>query len=293
MAAAPRRPPAPTTAAGSDGATRRRPAATGPSARRGPRAAGPARVPVGRGGRGLRRGQDPRRRRADRRHRRAGVPAVRHRRRPRERRRASSPPWPTPSPAAMGFAPDAGDVDAHPVRGGHPARPEGLRLQPPAVLDQPGARGGRQLQRAVLHRQPGHPRLRRLARRRRPTTISRLPGPAHRRRRRHDQPDLRHRRAPADRGPVRLQRQRRRQAGARRPADRRHRRRPADGAVHHRRRDRGLRRCSASSRPSRAAEGEPWGLLFAKDNPLVECADLALAALDRVGQLDDITDASG
>ena len=31
--------------------------------------------------------------------------------------------------------------------------------------------------------------------------------------------------------------------------------------------------------PEEGTEGEPWGMLFAKDNPLVECVDLALAAL--------------
>jgi len=41
--------------------------------------------------------------------------------------------------------------------------------------------------------------------------------------------------------------------------------------------------------PSEGTQGEPWGLLFAKDNPLVECADLALAALDAAGTLDAIT----
>ena len=43
-------------------------------------------------------------------------------------------------------------------------------------------------------------------------------------------------------------------------------------------------RCSASSRPSEGTEGEPWGMLFAKDNPLVECVNLALAALRDVGR---------
>ena len=37
------------------------------------------------------------------------------------------------------------------------------------------------------------------------------------------------------------------------------------------------------------AEGEPWGLLFEKDSPLVECANLALAALTASGTLDAIT----
>ena len=36
-------------------------------------------------------------------------------------------------------------------------------------------------------------------------------------------------------------------------------------------------------------QGESWGLLFSKDSPLVECADLALTALDASGALDDIT----
>lgn len=41
--------------------------------------------------------------------------------------------------------------------------------------------------------------------------------------------------------------------------------------------------------PVDGAEGESWGLLFSKDNPLVECANLALAALSDSGQLDAIT----
>jgi polar amino acid transport system substrate-binding protein len=41
--------------------------------------------------------------------------------------------------------------------------------------------------------------------------------------------------------------------------------------------------------PSAGTQGEPWGLLFAKDNPLVECANLALAALRESGALEEIT----
>ncbi len=41
--------------------------------------------------------------------------------------------------------------------------------------------------------------------------------------------------------------------------------------------------------PSDGTQGEPWGLLFAKDNPLVECANLALAALRESGALEEIT----
>jgi polar amino acid transport system substrate-binding protein len=41
--------------------------------------------------------------------------------------------------------------------------------------------------------------------------------------------------------------------------------------------------------PSEGTQGEPWGLLFAKDNPLVECANLALAALRDSGALEEIT----
>jgi len=36
-------------------------------------------------------------------------------------------------------------------------------------------------------------------------------------------------------------------------------------------------------------DGESWGLLFTKDNPLVECANLALAALTASGQLEALT----
>jgi polar amino acid transport system substrate-binding protein len=41
--------------------------------------------------------------------------------------------------------------------------------------------------------------------------------------------------------------------------------------------------------PSPGTEGEPWGLLFAKDDPLATCANLALSALRRSGALDEIT----
>ena len=40
---------------------------------------------------------------------------------------------------------------------------------------------------------------------------------------------------------------------------------------------------------SAGSEGEPWGLLFEKDDPLVECANLALTALEASGTLDAIT----
>jgi ABC-type amino acid transport substrate-binding protein len=35
--------------------------------------------------------------------------------------------------------------------------------------------------------------------------------------------------------------------------------------------------------------GDAWGLLFVKDNPLVACADMALANLKASGELDTIT----
>lgn len=41
--------------------------------------------------------------------------------------------------------------------------------------------------------------------------------------------------------------------------------------------------------PIDSAEGEPWGLLFEKDNPLVECANYALLNLRQSGELDAIT----
>jgi polar amino acid transport system substrate-binding protein len=41
--------------------------------------------------------------------------------------------------------------------------------------------------------------------------------------------------------------------------------------------------------PADGAEGESWGMLFAKDNPLVECVNLALAALTDSGQLAELT----
>ncbi len=36
--------------------------------------------------------------------------------------------------------------------------------------------------------------------------------------------------------------------------------------------------------------GDQWGLLFSLDNPLVECANLALAALEESGAIAAITD---
>jgi len=41
--------------------------------------------------------------------------------------------------------------------------------------------------------------------------------------------------------------------------------------------------------PVDGTDSEEWGLLFAKDNPLVECANLALAALTDSGQLQELT----
>jgi polar amino acid transport system substrate-binding protein len=40
---------------------------------------------------------------------------------------------------------------------------------------------------------------------------------------------------------------------------------------------------------SEGTQGEPWGLLFAKDNPLVECANLALSQMRESGELEEIT----
>jgi polar amino acid transport system substrate-binding protein len=41
--------------------------------------------------------------------------------------------------------------------------------------------------------------------------------------------------------------------------------------------------------PIDSAEGEPWGLLFEQDNPLVECADYALLNMRQSGELEAIT----
>jgi polar amino acid transport system substrate-binding protein len=41
--------------------------------------------------------------------------------------------------------------------------------------------------------------------------------------------------------------------------------------------------------PSQGTQGEPWGMLFAQDNPLVECVNLALASLRESGALEEIT----
>lgn len=42
-------------------------------------------------------------------------------------------------------------------------------------------------------------------------------------------------------------------------------------------------------RPVDSAEGQPWGLLFEQDNPLVECANYAILNLRESGELDAIT----
>ena len=61
------------------------------------------------------------------------------------------------------------DVGAHHVRRGDPARPEELRLQPPAVLrSRPSARRTSTFSCPLLHEQPGDGRARRLASRRSP-----------------------------------------------------------------------------------------------------------------------------
>jgi polar amino acid transport system substrate-binding protein len=41
--------------------------------------------------------------------------------------------------------------------------------------------------------------------------------------------------------------------------------------------------------PSEGTQGEPWGMLFAQDNPLVECVNVALASLRESGALEEIT----
>ncbi len=41
--------------------------------------------------------------------------------------------------------------------------------------------------------------------------------------------------------------------------------------------------------PSPGTQGESWGLVFAKDNPLATCANLALSVLRESGALDEIT----
>lgn len=42
--------------------------------------------------------------------------------------------------------------------------------------------------------------------------------------------------------------------------------------------------------PVEGSEGEPWGMLFARDNPLVECVNLALGALSDSGDLAQLTE---
>ena len=199
--------------------------------------------------------------------------------------RASSRPSPTPSPTQLGFDHDHVDVGAHDVRRRHPARARRTSTSTSSsTRSRPSASEVGQLQPAVLHRPTRRSSATPTRRPPRPTTLSRPAGAAHRRRRRHDEPDVRHRRHPARRRPVQIFNDNAdRQAGPRHPADRRHRRRPADGAVHRRRRDGGRRPCSASSRPP-TRPGEPWGMLFEKDNPLVECVELALAEPAGVGR---------
>ena len=70
--------------------------------------------------------------------------------------------------ASMGFAPDQVTWTRTTFEGAIQPGPEGLRLQPPAVLDHRRSEPRSvSFSRAVLRRQPGDPRLRRLGRRRR------------------------------------------------------------------------------------------------------------------------------
>ena len=196
-------------------------------------------------------GLHARRRHADGRHRRAGVPALRHRRRTRDGQGFEAAVAYAVA-EQMGFTGDAVDVGAHHVRRGDPARPEGLRLQPPAVLDHPGARARsstsatrttRATRRSSASPTPPPPA---------PTTIADLQDAQDRRRQAGTtsldfvtdviQPDTE---------PFVYNDN----AGAKAALDTNQidadRRRPADGALHHGRRDRGQQR----GRPVPAAAG--------------------------------------
>ena len=222
------------------------------------------------------------RRRAHDRHRRAGVPALRDRRRARDRARASKPPSRWPSPARWASTGDAVKWIRTTFDAAIAARPEGLRLQPPAVHDH--ARAGRGRRRSASRTTPRTQAIFGLADSpAADATDDRRPaGPQDRRRRpaRPASPTSRTSSSPTQ-DAARLQRQRGRQAGARRQPDRRHRRRPADRVVHHRGRDRGHRGVRSDRR---AAAPTQFGLLLEKDNPLVECVNVALATLTDVGR---------
>ncbi len=138
----------------------------------------------------------------------------------------------------LGFEGDAVTWVRTALRRRRRTRPEGLRLQPPAVHDHARAGRGRRLQPGLLHGTAGDLRPRRLPGRL-GADAGRPAGPQDRGRRRHHQRHVRRRGHRTRAGPADLQRQRRRQAGAREQPDRCHRQRPADGVVHHRRRDRG------------------------------------------------------
>ena len=203
----------------------------------------------------------------DDRHRRAGLPAVRHRRRARSPGRASRPPWPTPSPARWASPRDAVSWIRTTFDGAIQPGPEGLRLQPAAVLDHARAGEGRDLQRGLLRRRTRRSSAPPTRPPRRPTLADDFRESQDRRRRRHDEPDVRPGRHPADVGPVRSSTTTRPPSRPSTPS----RSTPIvvdlpTALYITRRRDGGLQVYGQFT--STASGGEPWGLLFAKDNPL-------------------------
>ena len=224
--------------------------------------------------RGLRRGQDPRPTARS-----PSPPATRPSRRtssttPRPRTaRASRPPSRWPSPSELGFEGDAVTWVRTSFDAAIAARPEGLRLQPAAVHDHRRARRGRRASATryytaaqAIFGYADSPGRRRRHVDRRPeglklgaaagttsldyiTETSSSPTPS--------------RSVFNDNAAAK--------AALDVEADRRHRHRPADRAVHHRGRDRGHQ--GVRPVPDRQRHGDQFGLLFAKDNPLVECVE--------------------
>ena len=159
---------------------------------------------------------------------------------------------------ALGFAEDGRGLGRGPVRQGHPARTEDVRLLPrPGLVQRRPGEGGRPLRR-LLRRQPGGRRLQ--GERDQQGHHGRRPeGLPARHAGRHDEPRLHPGQHPADEAAARLQHARCRGEGARGQADRRPRGGPGHDVLRPRRRAdrRGHRRRAADRGRPGALLGRP------------------------------------